>query len=86
MEAKLVWELPRDGAWQFEPKWDRFRCLACAGHGAPDGVIAKPLDPPYVPGERTMLKVKCLRTADCVSAISLCKLQPRHRLALAGFI
>ena len=31
-----------------------------------DGVIAKRLDLPYRPGERAMLKVKCLRTADCV--------------------
>jgi ATP-dependent DNA ligase len=31
-----------------------------------DGVIAKPLDEPYIPGERIMLKVKRLRTADCV--------------------
>ena len=28
MEAKLVSELPAEGAWQFEPKWDGFRCLA----------------------------------------------------------
>ena len=28
MEAKLVTELPHDGGWQFEPKWDGFRCLA----------------------------------------------------------
>src|SRR5690606_5768925 len=34
--------------------------------GALDGVIAKRLDGPYEPGERAMLKVKCLRTADCV--------------------
>ena len=27
MEAKLVSELPDDGAWQFEPKWDGFRAL-----------------------------------------------------------
>ncbi|HWE05615.1 MAG TPA: ATP-dependent DNA ligase, partial [Rhizomicrobium sp.] len=40
--------------------------LARAGGGALDGVIAKPLDEPYRPGERAMLKVKCLRTADCV--------------------
>ncbi|HEX3664268.1 MAG TPA: ATP-dependent DNA ligase [Rhizomicrobium sp.] len=40
--------------------------LARAGQGALDGVIAKPLDRPYTPGERAMLKVKCLRTADCV--------------------
>ena len=34
--------------------------------GAVDGVIAKRLDGPYVPGERAMLKVKRLRTVDCV--------------------
>jgi ATP-dependent DNA ligase len=34
--------------------------------GALDGVVAKRVDGPYVPGEREMLKVKCLRTADCV--------------------
>jgi len=31
-----------------------------------DGVVCKRLDGPYVPGERAMLKVKRLRTADCV--------------------
>ena len=31
-----------------------------------DGVVAKRLDLPYMPGERAMLKVKNLRTADCV--------------------
>ena len=35
-------------------------------NGALDGVIAKRLAGPYVPGERAMLKVKCLRTAECV--------------------
>jgi ATP-dependent DNA ligase len=40
--------------------------LKRAGRGHLDGVIAKPLDEPYRPGERAMLKVKCLRTADCV--------------------
>ncbi|HEX8664808.1 MAG TPA: ATP-dependent DNA ligase [Beijerinckiaceae bacterium] len=39
--------------------------LAKAG-GALDGVVAKRLDGPYVSGERAMLKVKRLRTADCV--------------------
>jgi ATP-dependent DNA ligase len=34
--------------------------------GSLDGVVAKRLDAPYQPGERAMLKVKCLRTADCV--------------------
>jgi ATP-dependent DNA ligase len=41
------------------------RWLARTG-AALDGVVAKPLDGPYVPGERAMLKVKRLRTADCV--------------------
>ena len=33
-----------------------------------DGVVAKALDSPYREGERTMVKVKHLRTADCVVA------------------
>lgn len=41
------------------------RWLARAG-GAMDGVVAKPLDGAYQPGLRAMLKVKNLRTADCV--------------------
>jgi ATP-dependent DNA ligase len=28
MEAKLVDSLPLDAGWQYEPKWDGFRCLA----------------------------------------------------------
>jgi ATP-dependent DNA ligase len=28
MEARLVDELPEEPGWQFEPKWDGFRCLA----------------------------------------------------------
>ena len=28
MEARLVAELPREAGWQYEPKWDGFRCLA----------------------------------------------------------
>lgn len=39
--------------------------LAASG-GALDGVVAKRRDEPYRPGERAMLKVKRLRTADCV--------------------
>jgi ATP-dependent DNA ligase len=31
-----------------------------------DGVVAKRLDDPYAPGERVMVKVKRLRSADCV--------------------
>jgi ATP-dependent DNA ligase len=34
--------------------------------GSLDGVIAKRLDGPYLPGERAILKIKRLRTADCV--------------------
>jgi ATP-dependent DNA ligase len=34
--------------------------------GAIDGVVAKRTDEPYRPGERAMLKVKRMRTADCV--------------------
>jgi ATP-dependent DNA ligase len=33
-----------------------------------DGVIAKPLDAPYQPGKRAMIKIKHARTADCVVA------------------
>ena len=37
-----------------------------AGRGQTDGVIAKRLDGVYEPGQRAMIKVKRLRTADCV--------------------
>lgn len=40
--------------------------LEGAGHGSTDGVVAKLLDEPYRAGERAMVKVKRLRTADCV--------------------
>ncbi|MGX9575557.1 ATP-dependent DNA ligase [Mesorhizobium sp. f-mel] len=40
--------------------------LGAAGHGATDGVVAKRLDGPYQPGVRAMVKVKRLRSADCV--------------------
>ncbi len=33
-----------------------------------DGVMAKRLDEPYKPGQRTMIKVKHQRTADCIVA------------------
>ena len=33
-----------------------------------DGVVAKPLDQPYQPGKRAMLKIKHVRSADCVVA------------------
>jgi len=44
---------------------DWFRRFEGAGL---DGVMAKRLDSPYSPGERTMIKVKHSRTADCVVA------------------
>jgi ATP-dependent DNA ligase len=40
--------------------------LQDAGNHGTDGVVAKALGEPYAPGERTMVKVKRLRTADCV--------------------
>lgn len=36
------------------------------GNAGLDGVVAKRLDLPYRPGERAMLKIKNIRTADCV--------------------
>jgi ATP-dependent DNA ligase len=41
------------------------RWLEDAAEGT-DGVVAKRLDEPYVPGEREMVKVKRVRTAECV--------------------
>lgn len=40
--------------------------LGQSGRGSTDGVVAKRLDDEYRPGERAMVKVKRLRTADCV--------------------
>ena len=47
---------------------DRSVASVVAGRagGALDGVVAKRRDQPYRPGERAMVKVKQLRTADCV--------------------
>ena len=42
------------------------RWLSDFEQGATDGVVAKRLDGAYEPGERVMVKVKRLRTADCV--------------------
>lgn len=42
------------------------RWLQGTGHGSTDGIVAKALAEPYRPGERAMIKVKRLRTADCV--------------------
>ena len=40
--------------------------LKRAGGGSLDGVVAKARTDPYRFGDRAMVKVKCLRTADCV--------------------
>lgn len=40
--------------------------LSESGQGSTDGVVAKLLNDEYRPGERAMVKVKRLRTADCV--------------------
>ncbi len=40
--------------------------LGQAGEGSTDGVVAKRMDEIYRPGQRAMVKVKKLRTADCV--------------------
>jgi ATP-dependent DNA ligase len=45
---------------------DAKRWLRQSGHGRYDGVVAKRADESYQPGERAMVKVKRLRTADCV--------------------
>jgi len=45
---------------QLATKWLR------SGYDGTDGVIAKRLDMPYRFGERAMIKVKRIRTADCV--------------------
>jgi ATP-dependent DNA ligase len=42
------------------------RSWLARGGGALDGVVAKRLDEPYRSGKRAMLKVKQLRSADCV--------------------
>jgi ATP-dependent DNA ligase len=53
----MTWDRPTAVRWldQFE------------GAGL-DGVIAKPSESPYLPGKRAMIKVKHVRTADCVVA------------------
>jgi ATP-dependent DNA ligase len=45
---------------------DRALAQSWLDAGTLEGVVAKRLDDPYAEGERAMLKVKRLRTADCV--------------------
>jgi len=42
------------------------RWFQAAGRGALDGIVAKRIDDRYQSGERVMLKIKPIRTADCV--------------------
>jgi ATP-dependent DNA ligase len=66
---RLYARLGRPAALQLSPGTED-REAACAwlaqAGAALDGVIAKRLDGPYASGERAMLKIKRLRTADCV--------------------
>ncbi len=45
---------------------DRDQAQAWLDEGKLEGIVAKRLDGPYLEGERAMVKVKRLRTADCV--------------------
>lgn len=45
---------------------DEARAWLAQTGAALDGVVAKRLDGPYLSGERAMLKIKRMRTADCV--------------------
>lgn len=68
---RLVAALPEDRPPVFRTPWtvdesqaeDWFQRFEGAGF---DGVIAKRLDEPYQPGVRSMMKVKHVRSADCV--------------------
>lgn len=66
MEAKAVEDLPGDSGWQFEPKWDGFRCIAVKQGGSADlwAKSGKPLGRYFpeivdlvraLPGESVML-------------------------------
>lgn len=77
MEARLVDELPTGGDWQYEPKWDGFRCLVFRDGDKVD-LMSKAgrslaryfpdlADLPYQGGNRDGIQqVKSMGTADCV--------------------
>jgi ATP-dependent DNA ligase len=63
MEAKLVDELPTGGDWQYEPKWDGFRCLAYRDGDKVDlmSKAGKPLGRYFPELIETLLAVKAKR-------------------------
>ena len=65
--AQFMKALPRDLALaRSEGTADRARAQAWLDAGDIEGIVAKRLDEAYRPGERAMVKVKRIRTADCV--------------------
>ena len=69
MEAKLVDALPEGEGWQFEPKWDGFRCLVFrdGDEVALQSKAGRPLGR-YLPGSRRRWSRRCRRTASCSTA------------------
>jgi ATP-dependent DNA ligase len=63
MEARLVAELPTGAAWQYEPKWDGFRCLAFRDGDRIDlmSKAGKPLGRYFPELVETLSKVKAKR-------------------------
>lgn len=60
MEAQLVDELPQSGVWQYEPKWDGFRCLCFRDNDRIDmrSKSGQPLDRYFPEVVATLLKSK----------------------------
>lgn len=79
MEAKSVATMPTEGGWQFEPKWDGFRCIAVkqdqraelwAKSGKPLGryfpeIVALVRD---LPGDRVILDAELMVSIDGVAS------------------
>jgi ATP-dependent DNA ligase len=63
MEAQLVDELPTGGEWQYEPKWDGFRCLAFRDGGKVDVMskAGKPLSRYFPDLVATLQQVRATR-------------------------
>lgn len=75
MEAKLVSDLPEAEGWQFEPKWDGFRCIGIKQKGGVDlwAKSGKPLGRYFpevlalleaLPGDRIMLDGELIVAVD----------------------